>query len=473
MSPLSHLKNIFISRWKHPALIAKDQSFDYCSLYNQATGVGSWLSAKGYGANDTIALRLPNGWPFAVAYLACILNGYRFVPVNIELSFREQDYILNRVSPKFVLEDEAQLVALPPSKVSAPDFSDFPDTASAIFFTSGTTGFPKGVIHSINSLVGNAIAFNESQGVDGDIRMYHVLPMSYMAGFLNTLLCPWLAGGTVLIGSRFRPTNAFNFWQDSISLGANSIWITPSIASFLTRVNRDPEVAREVQKHFDYIYCGTAPLPLSVRRSFHFVYGVPLQESYGMSEVLLVSAQTKKEAESRCDVGKLLTGISVNFRSLQENSEQEIIIHTPYAYKEYLLESGYSFPLMVDGGIPTGDTGYLEKDTLIISGRLKDLIIRGGLNVSPVSIENVLLSEPGVQEVAVLGLQHEFWGESIVACLIAESGFSHITLENSLRTRCQNELSEGMRPDRYIWLKDLPRSTTGKIQKHILREQIK
>jgi long-chain acyl-CoA synthetase len=400
------------------------------------------------------------------------LGCYRLVPVNLELNSDDQRYILDRITARVVIEDEAMMAALSPAVADTPDF-DYPmGEVVAVFFTSGTTGRPKGVCHTLEGLVGNAVAFNQSQGLVSDTRLYHILPMAYMAGFLNTLLSPWLAGGTVLLGPRFRPVEALQFWQRPLAWGANTIWLTPTLAAVLVRMNRDPDIAHKVSGNMRHIFCGTAPLPIAVRLAFRSTFGCSLQESYGMSEVLLVSAQIRAEADTGSNVGRLLPGVRAAFRAMPERSELELVIHTPYALTSYLLEDGEASPLLDDGGMPSGDVGQMEGDALIITGRLKDLIIRGGLNVSPVAVENVLLRESGVQEAAVVGLPHDFWGESIVACLVAETDANNATLQENLQLRCVKELGEGMRPDRYVWLDSLPRASTGKVQKHVLIERL-
>jgi acyl-CoA synthetase (AMP-forming)/AMP-acid ligase II len=466
------INRVFAERWMRPALVTDERSFSYGELYAHAAAMRDWLVAQGCRAGDTVALRLPNGWSFAAAYLACILGRYRLVPVNPELNADDQRYILGRVAPCVVMEDEAALAALPPAEADTPDFAYPVGEVAAVFFTSGTTGRPKGVCHTLDGLVGNAVAFNQSQGLNDDTRLYHVLPMAYMAGFLNTLLSPWLAGGTVLLGPRFRPAEALQFWQRPLAWSANAIWLTPTLAAVLVRMNRDPDIAHKVSGSLRHVFCGTAPLPIAVRQAFRATFGCSLQESYGMSEVLLVSAQTRGVADTSTNVGHLLAGVHATFRAVPGRVEEELVINTPYALMGYLLEDGETSPLLDDGGMPSGDVGQMEGDALIITGRLKDLIIRGGLNVSPVAVENVLLREPGLQEVAVVGLPHDFWGESIVACLVAEVGASIDTLLPSLQLRCSNELGEGMRPDRYVWLDTLPRASTGKVQKHVLVERL-
>lgn len=472
MTASAQMNRVFAASWTQPALVTDERSFSYGELYAQAAGILDWLAAQGCRAGDTVALRLPNGWPFAAAYLACILGRYRFVPVNLELNLDDQRYILDRVSARVVLEDAQALADLAPAEAVAPAF-DYPSgEVAAVFFTSGTTGRPKGVCHTLDALVGNVLAFNQRQGLDGDTRLYHVLPMAYMAGFLNTLLSPWMAGGTVLLGPRFRPADALRFWHRPLAWQANSIWLTPTLAAVLVRMNRNLDIACQVGGNMRNVFCGTAPLPIAVRQAFSTTFGCPLQESYGMSEVLLVSAQTRAEAGTQINVGHLLPRVYATFRAVPERCEQELVIHTPYTLASYLLEDGEGSPLLADGGMPSGDVGRMEDDALVITGRLKDIIIRGGLNVSPVAVEDVLLRELGVLEAAVVGLPHDFWGESIVAFIVAKTGEDVDTLMANLNRRCAKELGEGMRPDRYVWLDALPRASTGKVQKHVLREQL-
>ena len=470
MTPSEQLNRTFEEHWLKPALVTDDRTFNFSELYSLAVSIRDWLVSLGCKPGDTVALRLPNGHAFATAYLACILGRYRLVPVNVELNQDDQLSILGRVAAKIVVEDEAILLALHPAEASKPAF-DFPvNGVVAVFFTSGTTGRNKGVCHTLEALVGNAIAFNHSQGLGSDTRLYHILPMAYMAGFLNTLLSPWLAGGAVLLGPRFRPVEAFQFWQRPLEWEANAIWLTPTLATVLVRMNRDPQISTKIGNKFLHVFCGTAPLPTSVRDNFKNTFGCCLQESYGMSEVLLVSAQTQVEAGNQINVGRLLNGVQVSFRTELESGAAELVINTPYALKTYLLEDSEMSPLLTDGGMPSGDVGEMVDGALVITGRLKDLIIRGGLNVSPVAVENVLMREDGVQEVAVVGLPHDFWGESIVACIVADPDVEAETLQSSIIQRCLRELGEGMRPDRYVWLDSLPRATTGKVQKHVLAQ---
>lgn len=472
MSLSKELESIFIAQWSQEALLCENKSFSYGGLYCAASGVANWIAAQGIESGDRVALQLPNSLQFAIAYLACIIGGYSFTPINIELSEAEQTYILNRICPKLVIADAGLLDTVPANDCKLPSFPEGVEELEAIFFTSGTTGKPKGVRHNLRCLFGNAQAFNKTVGLNATTRMYHVLPMSYMAGFLNTLLCPWAAGGVAILGPRFTPATALNFWCQPIDQKANTIWLTPTIAAVLVRMSRDPAIAEQVGKQFKHIFCGTAPLTSHIREGFLKTFQAPLQESYGMSEVLFVSVQMRDEATRSANVGRLLEEISLTHEAAEDLHTKELVIHTPWKLVDYLLEhEQVLLPFNDKGGMPTGDIGELIDDRLKITGRLKDLIIRGGVNVSPIAIEEVLSKFEQVKDVAVIGTPDKVWGEAITACVVPNAALGRDKLQNALRGHCKEHLAVSMRPDHYIWLDELPRSNTGKVLKLQLREE--
>jgi len=469
--PSQELQRIFEQFWNSSGLFDEHRDLTYGALYARAVGIADWLNSQGVGPGDTVALRLPNGWALAASYLACILGGQCFVPVNPELSEEDQTYILGRVAPRLVIEDETVIRSLEGPSISGPEVTSAADGARAIFFTAGTTGRPKGVCHRVGGLMDSAVAFNAAAGLGAQTRMYHVLPMTYMAGFLNTLLCPLMAGGSVVLGPRFAPANALDFWSFPQSKGCNAIWVTPTIAAVLARMTRDPDVAAAVGQGFTHVFCGTAPLTSHIRKSFLKKFGCPLQESYGMSEVLFVALQSREDALTKINAGSLLAGVELGFRpAVDQEDVQEMVVHAPWALEKYLLEDGEASPLTETGGMASGDVAVLEGGCLRITGRLKDLIIRGGVNVSPVTIEDVLSSDPQVADVAVAGIEDPVWGEAIGAYLVAAEGADRDSLHARLRSLCSEKLAASMRPDRYVWLDRLPRSSVGKVQKFLLKE---
>ncbi len=466
------LNKLFLDRWNEISLVSDEKTFAYKDLYEYSLGLAKFLQSNGCAKGDTIAIKLPNSWEFVIAYFACIIGRYRVIPVNIELNSVEQDYILGRTKPIFTIEHKDVVNSISPLSINSPTFDLENNEIEFVFFTSGTTGKPKGVVHKLDSFVSNVTSFNLALGINNSTKMYHCLPMAYMAGFLNTILSPIVAGGTILVGPRFSPLVALNFWERPIKWGANAIWVTPTIAATLVRLNRNLNAKDKLGKLFSHIFCGTAPLSDELRSLFLSNFGCPLQSSFGMSEVLLVSAQTQKEAKTEFGEGQLLPEIKISQKFNSEFSVDELVIHTPWTLEKYILEHEEVFKHDLNLGMPTGDIGDLEGHSLKINGRIKDLIIRGGVNVSPLAIELVLLKEPSLLDASVIGINHKFWGEEIVACILPNGEFKEDELVLNLKQKCKLALAESQQPDRFVILAELPKNVNGKILKQTLKEII-
>jgi long-chain acyl-CoA synthetase len=301
-----------------------------------------------------------------------------------------------------------------------------------VFETSGTTDEPKRIEHTLEAMMANAKAFNAAVGINRHTRMYHCLPKAHMAGFLNTILCPTLAGGTVAFGPMFSAQTAGSFWVDFLDSGANAVWITPTIAAMLLKLNRSN--SRWIEG-LENVFCGTAPLPFKVRTEWLETFHVPLQESYGTSEHMLVSVQGDEDALTEHNVGRVIPGVTVE---IGDNSE--IIVN----------------------GTGTGDQGDIKDGKLTITGRIKDLIIRGGFNVSAMMVEEAARGVPGVTDAAAIGQPDEFWGEKIV--VFAEGGGM-----GAVMAHCQKALPKSHWPDRIEIVDKLPRNEMGKVKKGELK----
>jgi long-chain acyl-CoA synthetase len=428
----------------------------------------SWKK-EGAKTGDAVALVLNNNLTFPCCYLACMVGGFVAVPVNPELGTDMVSSILALVRPRITI-DQPPSIELSGRVVSDFEADAVPEQCGAIFFTSGTTGRPKGVRHTWSSLIGNAFAFNQAMGIGPDARMCHVLPMAYMAGFLNTVLSPLAAGGTVLIGQRFSPTSVLHFWQQEACRHANIMWLTPSIAAALIGMVRAHDAALAAAQHFRTILCGTASLPFKIRTEFRSLFGRALQESYGTSELLLISAQSYEEADGLMQhVGSPLPQLDLKFRKF-ENAQDEILVRSPFALLNYLTEEGLLSVADAAGYVSTGDSGALRNGALYITGRIKDLIIRGGVNVAPILIEDTIRQISGVGDVAVVGVPHDFWGEAIVAYVEPVPGSTAEQIESAIRQLCRTRLARAHQPDRIAFIAKLPRASNGKVQKHALRQ---
>jgi len=490
------------------------RQFSYATFLQMAGQMALVLRQYGIGKSDRVAILLSNSVEFAALYFACLFTGAEAVPINPSLNQREVTIIIRQANAKLIVycpstkkmgdafvDRPCRKLALLPlieqnqNNVKEKEYLIFDamqlekypvfkllddvkhDNVFSINFTSGTTSMPKGVVHRIDSLFGNATAFNKDYGISREHRFFHVLPMSYMAGFLNTLICPFIAGASVVLARQFDAQSAFRFWEPVIQYQANTFWLTPTMLSVLLRIDRNKGGVEYCHRHVKKIFVGTAPLPLKVKDDFEKKYGIEVFESYGLSELLFISSNSEIHKRKEGSVGRILQGVEIRVCNednlfLHSGESGEIWVQTPYMTTGYLdHQTGEVIPLDKNSWFPTGDIGYCDADgDLFITGRKKDLIIRGGFNISPRGVEDIILRHPSVEQVAVVGLPHELQGEEVAAIIRFKTGHNLELERDSLDKLCRQELSPHSVPTKYLSVDEFPLSSSGKIQKNKLRE---
>lgn len=482
-----------------------ERRFSYGEFHRHVCHFASLLEEYGVERGDRVVLLLPNSAELAMLYFACLYRQAVAVPVNPASHAREVGVAIASAQPRLVVlsPSTAALQAqcgelrsayvMPPGETASEggrttwtlqdatgELPPVPALAEedlfAITFTSGTTGLPKGVCHTVGSLFGAAVAFNGAHGFDGDSRFFHTLPMTYMAGFLNTLLCPFLAGGSVVVAPAFNAPLALRYWELAARYEANTLWLVPTIAMTLLQLDRGEVGACLCREKIRTACIGTAPLPAKLKRGFEHRYGIALQESYGLSETLFVASNTTERPFQPGSVGPLLDGVTVvaldeDGAPLPIESEGELSIRAPWHFQGYFdPQTGKPDAASRQPWFRSGDVGYLDaQGYLFITGRKKDLIIRGGVNLSPHSIESVLEEHSAITQSAVVGVPHEFYGEEVVAFVKLAAGASLAACEQDLLMHCKQNLSPASIPSRFLALDEFPLGSTGKIQKDRLR----
>jgi long-chain acyl-CoA synthetase len=291
--------------------------------------------------------------------------------------------------------------------------------------------------------------------------------MAYMAGLLNGMLAPFMAGAHIIEGPLFSPETALDFWRRPMQHDVNTLQITPTIASALCRLTRGRDVAEEAGRRIVQVQCTSAPIPSDIRRRFLEKFSLPLQDCYGITELGgPLTFQRREDAIALNDFTTPADEIELEIR--QNDDRAELWIHSPFGMLGYLEDDGYVQPFDENGFMDTGDLGVISDGRLEITGRKKDIIIRGGVNVSPVRLESLLSTVPGVDEAAVLGSAHSFWGEQIVAFVVPVPGAKNVG--EAVQRFCREHLGVAERPDEIRIIDRLPRSFIGKIEKNALRK---
>lgn len=471
----------------------------YAEFHDRAVALARRLRAGGLRKGDRIALVLPNGTTLASTYFACLMSGLVAVPVNPALSPREIGTILGLSGAKRLLTVDALSARL----AEAPDADALPrerldqpaaapelgtsepwepfagvsaDDLFLILFTSGTTSLPKGVVHTVGSILGNAATFNAVMGFDATLRMLHVWPMGYSSGILNTLISPFMAEGSVVLCPPFDTRSALAFWLPVMAHKVNALWLSPTMAAALNAIDRDPNGLDYCRREIRTVCCGTAPLAQATREQFEAKYGVPLMESFGLTETMILTGQAARYANRPRSVGMALPGVEITIGFPQGDEEGaplggEILVSTPHLMQGYVDPKTGDVDRLAPGTFfPTGDIGCFDAEgNLFITGRKKDLIIRGGQTISPAAVREVLLGLPMVEDAAVVGVSSAFYGEEVGAALILRPGFELAAVRGALLQACRERLHAGAVPSLFVALEKFPLGTTGKILNREIR----
>lgn len=463
------LNRIFKERASKTALVYRDKNWTYSELLSEGRRRIAFWQGMGFQKNARVLLLPGDRAEFLFSVLAGALGGYQLVLISQKATSDEIQHIRNVSHPD--LEWNCGRVG----ELST-DFNGevLFQNVLVIFFTSGTTSLPKGVCHKFESLCANADAFNQRAELDKNVRMLHIMPIGYMAGLLNTFLSPIIAGGCVVLGDVFDVRSALSFWETAQSNAVNALWLSPTMVATLIPLCRGEKIPLWAHTNLKHVFVGTAPLHSATRIAFRERIGVDCLESYGMTECMLVAVNSTTTPNEDHSVGHLLSGVKGEIRrpnglALPAGQEGDLWLRSDYSLVGYLDPAGGKSVSVFDhsGWLNTGDIGRLEEDgRLTITGRRKDLIIHGGTNVSPKAVEDVLLGFSGIQEAAVVGIPHPFWGEEVLAYLILDSNFKLDEL--ALRAHCCSHLNTDAVPSRFLILREFPRSSSGKIQKHIL-----
>ena len=496
----------------------KDKSLTFGEVYNSALAVATLLRKKGINPGERIIYVLPNCYEFAVLYFASLLAGIVAVPVSPVMHSRDIGFIAQHCRAKmlftadetmpqiasFVKQDMGMDIMyleqggekrneVPPNaeildmnnlnissdKLISP-FEDVPsDQRLAIVYTSGTTSRPKGVVHKVSSMLNNALSFNHELEIGNNNRFYGILAMGYLGGYYNLLMLPFMAGASVVITRAFDARSPLTFWEPAEKYGVNTLWFVPTIMAIMLKVDRSEEGPQFCRKEVKRAIVGTAPLPRKLKRDFENHYGIKLYENYGLSETFFVTTEAPKYSSLESSVGKILPEVEVrivaeNGEPLPYNSEGEILVRTPFLMEGY-YNPDIGKPDCVDkkDWFPTEDIGYLiSNGELFITGRKKDLIIKGGVNISPMAIENVLHEYEAIEETAVIGIPHEIYGEDVAAAIKFKESYTYKEEIKEIEKLCQQNLAPNQRPSFFFEIEEFPRSTAGKVQKSKVKELI-
>lgn len=468
-----------------------NKTWTFEELNDRAKSVASWLQTRGVRKGDRIALLAPNHLSYFDLLFACGKIGAIFVPLNWRLSVHELKEILEDCTPVLIgihhqfnpIYDLLNCLSPIPfyiGEASYEEIASYPkvDTFTedlldtdplAMIYTGGTTGKPKGVVLSHQSILWNAMNTIISWGLTKDDVTINYLPMFHTGG-LNALSIPILMiGGTVVIGDQFtgkKAVDSLNRYRCTIIL------LVPTMYHLLIQTEEFHNNDFPTMKIF---LSGAAPCPLQIYEAFQ-KKGLAFKEGYGLTEAGPNNFYISPEDAGikRGSVGKPMIFNSIKLiksdgNEAAPNEVGELMIKGKHAFSFYWNREEATQAAFKEGWIATGDLAKRdEQGFFYIVGRKKEMIITGGENVYPLEIEHWLAEHPAIDEVAVIGLPDEKWGETVTAFFVLKQSFQlHV---EELKTYCESKLGRYKIPKRFIHVHELPKTHVGKIDKKKLKE---
>jgi len=450
----------------------------WCELRQRARDTALELTASGVGKGRSIAIMMPNGSAGVISVFAALYGGFRATVLNLAAGDDALTYALDHSEAKVALVGAAQAEQFNrcSAGIQIPSFESgsqsdalhdvVADDDALLMYTSGTTGRPKGVVHSHASLLaGGWTTTVAHQLSDQDVGLC-VLPICHINGLCVTVMGGLISGGTIAMAPKFSSTQ---FWAQMSSSHATWFSVVPTIISHLLHADATPDATTSKRVRFGR--SASSALSPDVHEAFEAKFGIRLIETMGLTETAAqilsnpLPPGVQKIGSPGIAYGNEICILSAELIPMAPMQQGEIAVRGPNVMREYLKNAEATRGTFTsDGWLRTGDLGHMDDDGYVfVTGRLKELIIKGGENIAPREIDDALYSHEDVIEAAAFGRPCKIYGEKIEAAVVLRKG-SALT-EIDLIGLCKSRLGTFKSPDVVHFLDALPKGPSGKIQR--------
>jgi len=483
------------------------RSWTYSEFNRAVNRAANLLLENRIKKGEVVSLLLPNSAEYVIAYFACFKIGAIANPVNSLLKAEELEFVIGDSEAKLLLVNSqfsAQLSessALPERLTHLQNTIRFDDEAEAtkncseeleqteieagdeaiIIYTSGTTGKPKGCLLTHQNLIANARQITEWLGFDERDRLLTIMPLFHMNAVSVTTMTALYASASTVVSLKF---SASKFWQivsdyKITSFGSVATMLSMLLANSGQRSavrgqsgNPKSKIQNPKSETLRFAMCGSAPVPAEVLRKFEETFDCLVIEGYGLSESTCRSTfnppnKTRRAGSCGKPIGNEMKIFDENDKEVPIGELGEIVLRGENIFKGYFKNDKATRKAFQNGWFHTGDIGYRDADGFFyIADRKSDMIIRGGENIYPREIDELLYKHPSVESAAVIGVADELYGEEVAAFVVLKKGKT--ASDEDLINFCKIHLADYKCPKKVYFVEDIPKGATGKLLKREL-----
>lgn len=476
---------------------ADKRQFTYKEFEAAVMRTANMLAANGVQKGDVVSLLLPNSVEYVIAYFACWQLGALAGPINSLLKSEEIAYVISNSEAKALLvnstflplvesvqeelptleaiirfDDEAEATRAHTSDPPAGAGIDL-DHEAIIIYTSGTTGKPKGCLLTHGNVIANARQITSWLGFTEADRLLTIMPLFHMNAVSVTTMSALYAGGSSVVSPKF---SASRFWQIISDYEITSFGSVATMLSMLLSTYPDGVPPGLKTDQLRFAMCGSAPVPAEVLRRFEETFNCLVVEGYGLSESTCRSTfnppdQRRRPGSCGLPIGNEMRVVDEEDRDVAEGDLGEIVLRGENVLKGYYKNDAANAAAFRNGWFHTGDIGYRDADGFFfIVDRKSDMIIRGGENIYPREIDEVLYQHPDIAAAAVVGVPDALYGEEVAAVVVLKPGAK--ISEQEVIDYCKGRLADYKCPKRVHFLEDIPKGPTGKLLKREIAKML-
>ncbi len=469
----------------------------FAELQRTSRRLTHYLSSLGIRPGEKVALFMHNGYQACRLFIGAMYGGFCVTPLNLLAQSSQLEYVLEHSDARIVFVAPDQMERLDAALasvareirivrcdidaeefISAPDgMDDLPavgeEDDALMMYTSGTTGKPKGVVLANRSVISGGQFVSAAHQLGPSDRVMASLPLYHINAQIVTATSPLIHGGSLVLPHRFSVTH---FWELVAQYRCTWINVVPTIISYLLN-GSDP-----VERGLDiggvrFCRSASAPLAPSQHRAFEDKFKIGVIETMGLTETAApcftnpLDPAKRKIGSPGQAYGNQARIVDPQGNALPPHETGEIMVRGPNVMKGYYKDPEETARASTaDGWLHTGDLGHMDEDGFVfVTGRIKELIIKGGENIAPREIDEALLKHPAVLEAAAAGIPDPHYGQEIMACVVLKPG--HQCSEAELRKFCLPALGKYKTPKIIRFLSELPKGPSGKVQRLKLLEQ--